>query len=108
MGVDAAIDCAGTDEALDASVALVADRRRSATIVPRPSATEAGIQVLGNAPGADPGTDVRSAARLELVALAGEGDIRVVVAGTWPLAEAAAANAALASGHTHGKIVLLT
>jgi NADPH:quinone reductase-like Zn-dependent oxidoreductase len=31
----------------------------------------------------------------------------VVVAATYPLAEAAAANRALATGHTHGKIILI-
>ena len=66
-----------------------------------------GITTIGNGPGADPGTDVRAAARLELVRLVEEGKLRVVVAAVYPLYEAAAAHRALESGHTHGKIVLV-
>jgi NADPH:quinone reductase len=106
-GVDAAVDCAGGDEALDVSLALVADRSRIVTIVASRRAFDAGIKVIGGAPGADPGTEIRSAARLELVRLAEDGKLRVVVAAVYPLAEAAAALRALAAGHTHGKIVLV-
>jgi NADPH:quinone reductase len=106
-GVDAAVDCAGGDEALDTSLALVADRGRIVTIVASRRAFESGIKVIGGAPGADPGTEIRTAARLELARLACEGKLRVVVAAAYPLAEAAAAHRALATGHTHGKIVLV-
>ena len=105
--VDAAIDAAGTDEALDTSIALVADRNRIATIAGFQRGFELGIKVLGGVPGGDPGTEVRAAARLELVRLAQAGKLKVLVAATYPLAEAAAAHRALASGHTHGKIVLV-
>jgi NADPH:quinone reductase len=106
-GVDAAVDCAGGDEALDVSLALVADRGRIVTIVASRRAFDAGIKVIGGAPGADPGTEIRSAARLELARLAQDGKLRVVIAAVYPLAEAAAAHRALATGHTHGKIVLV-
>ena len=106
-GVDAAVDCVGGDEALDTSLALVADRGRIVTLIARPRAFDAGIKVIGGAPGADPGTEIRAAARLELARLASDGKLRVVVAATYPLAEAAAAHRALATGHTHGKIVLV-
>jgi NADPH:quinone reductase len=106
-GVDAAVDCAGGDEALDTSLALVADRGRIVTIVASRRAFESGIKVIGGAPGADPGTEIRTAARLELARLASDGKLRVVVAAAYPLAEAAAAHRALATGHTHGKIVLV-
>ncbi len=106
-GVDAAIDAVGSDEAIDASVALVADRNRIATIAAFQRGFELGLKVLGGAPGADPGVEVRSAARLELVRLAEAGKLQVRVAGTYPLAEAAAAHRELAEGHTHGKIVLI-
>jgi len=33
--------------------------------------------------------------------------LRVVIAAVYPLADAAAAHRALATGHTHGKIVLV-
>jgi NADPH:quinone reductase-like Zn-dependent oxidoreductase len=66
-GVDAAVDCVGTDEAVDASLELVADRSRIATIAAARRGLELGIKALGVAPGADPGDEIRSAARLELV-----------------------------------------
>jgi NADPH:quinone reductase-like Zn-dependent oxidoreductase len=106
-GVDAAIDTVGNDEAMDASVALVADRDRIVTIAAFQRGVELGVKVIGAGPGADPGTEIRSAARLELVGLAEAGKIKVRVAATYPLAEAAAAHRELMSGHTHGKIVLI-
>jgi NADPH:quinone reductase len=106
-GVDAAVDCVGGDEALDVSLALVADRGRIVTLIASRRAFGSGIKVIGGAPGADPGTEIRSAARLELAGLAEAGQQRVVVAATYPLAEAAAAHRALATGHTHGKIILV-
>jgi NADPH:quinone reductase-like Zn-dependent oxidoreductase len=106
-GVDAAIDTVGTDEAVDVSVVLVADRDRIATIAASSRGFELGLRVLGGAPGADPGTEVRDAARLELVRRAEAGTLSVLVAGTYPLADAADALRRLAEGHTHGKIVLI-
>ncbi len=106
-GVDAAVDTAGGDEALDTSLALVADRDRIVTLIASRRAFDAGIKVIGGAPGADPGTEIRAAARLQLARLAGDGKLRVVVAAVFPLAEAAAAHQALATGHAHGKIVLV-
>jgi NADPH2:quinone reductase len=106
-GVDGAIDTVGSDEATDASLALVGDRDRIATIVSSPRSFQLGLKVLGAAPGADPGTKIRAAARLELVELAEAGKLRVYVAGTYSLGEAAAAHRELMAGHTHGKIVLV-
>src|SRR5262249_56314175 len=68
-GVDAALDLIGTDEAVDVSLELVADRARIATIAAPARGLEVGIKVLGGAPGADPGTQIRDAARLELARL---------------------------------------
>lgn len=59
-GVDAAIDAAGTDEAIDVSVELVADRSRVATIAGLTRGAEAGIKVLGGA-GAPPTAATRYA-----------------------------------------------
>jgi NADPH2:quinone reductase len=106
-GVDAAVDTVGTDEAIDVSVALVADRDRIATIAGFQRGFALGLKVLGGAPGADPGTEVRAAARMELVTRVEEGTLSVVVAATYPLAAAAEALGQLATGHTHGKIVLV-
>jgi NAD(P)-dependent dehydrogenase (short-subunit alcohol dehydrogenase family) len=66
-GVDAALDLAGTVEAIDVSLALVNDRTRIVSIVRSQAAVDHGITLLGAGPGADPGTDIRDAARLELV-----------------------------------------
>lgn len=106
-GVDAAVDFAGTDEAVDVSVAVVSDRSRIATLVAFGRGQEAGIKVLGGGPGADPGTGIRDAARLDLARLAGEGKLRVFVTRTFSLADAAGAHRALMSGHTTGKLILL-
>jgi NADPH:quinone reductase-like Zn-dependent oxidoreductase len=106
-GVDAAIDTVGSDEAIDTSIALVPDRDRIVTIAAAGRGFELGLRVIGGAPGADPGTEIRAAARLELTQLVEQGQLRVPVAGTYPLAAAAAAHRESAAGHTHGKIVLI-
>lgn len=106
-GVAVAVDCVGTDEAVDVSLELVADRRRIATIAAFGRAADDGIRALGGGPGADPGTELREAARAELLALAGSGRLEVVVAGVFPLADAAAAHRQGMAGHTHGKLVLV-
>ncbi len=106
-GVTAAIDLVGTDEAVDVSVALVANRERIATIVSSARSKANGIQALGGGPGADPGKEIRSAARLELIRRVEAGSLRVFIEATYPLVEAAAAHRQLAGGHSHGKIVLV-
>ncbi len=106
-GVDAAVDLVGTDEALEVSLALVPARERIATIVNFAGGGKAGIRVLGAGPGADPGTELRDAARLHLTALVDAGRLEVVVARRFPLAEVAAAHREGMSGHSHGKLVLL-
>jgi NADPH:quinone reductase len=106
-GVDVALDTVGTDEAVDVSVALVADRHRIATIAAFGRAPEAGIQLLGGGPGADPGDDIRSRGRLVLTDLVRRGRLRVEVARAFPLAEVAEAHRLVAGGHAGGKVVLL-
>ncbi|MEY2443492.1 MAG: NADPH:quinone reductase [Ilumatobacteraceae bacterium] len=106
-GVDASIDTVGTDEAIDVSLELVADRNRIATIAAFGRGSEAGIKVLGGGPGADPGTDLRNAARLELVDLVAAGTLKVSVAAIYPMNEAEAAHRAILTGHTAGKIALV-
>lgn len=106
-GVDAALDLVGTDEAVDVSLELVANKARIATIAAFGRAGAAGIKALGGGPGADPGTDVRNGARIELARLAGEGRLRVVVAETFPLAQAADAHRLIMAGHATGKIALI-
>ncbi|MEV7395300.1 MULTISPECIES: NADP-dependent oxidoreductase [unclassified Streptomyces] len=106
-GVDAAADLVGTDEAVDVSTELVADRARIATIAAFQRGGRAGIKLLGGGPGADPGTEIRAAARLRLTEEAGAGRLRVLIAGSYPLREAAAAHRQIMTGHTTGKIILV-
>jgi NADPH:quinone reductase-like Zn-dependent oxidoreductase len=106
-GVDAALDLVGTDEAMDVSLALVADRGRIATIANFDRGPREGVRLLGNGPGADPGTDIRDGARAELARLAGEGSLRVLVGATYPLDDAADAHRQIRTGRTTGKLVLL-
>jgi NADPH2:quinone reductase len=106
-GVTAALDLVGTDEAVDTSLELLADHARIATIAAFGRAGPAGIKSLGGGPGADPGTEIRMAARLELARLAAADRLRVVVSQTFPLAEAAGAHRAIMGGHTSGKIALI-
>jgi NADPH:quinone reductase-like Zn-dependent oxidoreductase len=102
--VDSALDLVGTDEALDTSVELVADRGRIATIAGFARAQELGIAALT---GADGGDEIRAAARPELIRLAADGLLEVTVDRTFPLDEAAQAHSYLQTGHARGKVVLL-
>jgi len=106
-GVDAAIDAIGSDEAIDTSLALVDDRDRIATLAAFERGGRAGIKLLGGGPGADPGEEIRDAARLQLIRHVEDDGLRVVVSQAYPLAEVAQAHRALLEGHTHGKLVLV-
>lgn len=107
QGVSAAVDFAGTGEALDVSLELVADRARIASIAGPPRRAEAGIKLLGYGPGQDPGTELRGAARLDLVERAGTGALRVVIDTSFPLGDVVKAHEAGMAGHAPGKLVLI-
>lgn len=106
-GIDAAIDTAGTDEAVDVSLELVADRGRIASIVAFGRAATDGFKVLGQGPGADPGTEIRGNAWRELLPLLSAGKLDLAIAKTFPLAEVAAAHTFVMEGHAGGKVILL-
>ena len=106
-GADAALDTVGSDEALDASVALVRDRSRVVTIAGFARAAELGIRLLGNGPGADPGTALRSGARLPMLQLAGDGLLIGPPVIEFPLERVRDAMTLVAGGHAGGKVVLL-
>jgi NADPH:quinone reductase-like Zn-dependent oxidoreductase len=95
-GVSAALDLIG-GEALDVTPELLTPTGRWASVVD-PSVTERGGRYVFVRP--DP-TDLSTLANL-----ADDGRLRVPVARTFPLAEAAEAQRLLAEGHTRGKIVL--
>ncbi len=103
-GVVAALDCVGTDEAVDVSLALVADRDRIVTVAARERATADGFTALG---GARPASKAyRDTVRADLVRLAGEGRLVVPIARTFPLADALEAAELLIGQHPGGKLVL--
>ena len=104
-GVDAVVDTAGSDEAIDVSVDLVRDRSRLVTTVPGPRPVEAGFRIVG-ALGPE-GMELRKRFRAALVDLARNGDVRVRVARTYALSEAARAHADLRKPHAAGKYILL-
>jgi NADPH:quinone reductase len=106
-GVDVALDTVGTDEAVDVSLELVPDKSRIATVAAFGRAGSAGIQLLGNGPGADPGRDIRDRARLILTDLADSGRYKVVVARVFPFEQAPDALELVATGHAGGKVVLV-
>jgi NADPH:quinone reductase-like Zn-dependent oxidoreductase len=103
--VDAAFDTAGTDEAVDVSLALVADKSRIVTIVAFGRAESDGFNAVGG--GNPQSAQARLKARAELVELAGAGRLNVKIAKTFPLAEAAQAHAELQSSHPAGKFILI-
>jgi NADPH:quinone reductase-like Zn-dependent oxidoreductase len=93
-----ALDGAG-GAALDASLELVADRRRILTLVDHERAASLGVRVVEG---------VRSASRLASLAdLYAKGELRVHVRSTYPLERAPDAHRELEKGHGRGKIVLL-
>ena len=105
--VDAVVDAVGTDEAIDASLPLVRHPRQVATLAGFGRGRAAGIQLLGRVPGADPGTAVRAAARLDVARRAAVGELVVRVARCYSLEDAAAAHRESAAGHPGGKLVLV-
>jgi len=103
-GLVAALDCVGTDEAVDVSLALVADRDRIVTIAAAERAKAEGFTAIA---GAMPASKTyRDSVRADLVELAGKGRLVVPVARTFPLADALAATELLMSQHPGGKLVL--
>lgn len=105
-GVDAAIDTVGGDEALAVSLELTPDPSAVVTLVNFDGMLAAGAKAIGAGPGADPGREIRDAARLELAGLFAAGALRVDVAQTFPLEDARAAYELLVTGHAGGKVVL--
>ncbi|MFT4258564.1 quinone oxidoreductase family protein [Microbacterium sp.] len=108
--VTVALDGIGTDEAIEVSTALVADRERIATIVRGPDAAALGIRAFsGGSP--EPLTEQELAWRAEAVpatiALIAAGDFAVEIGAELPLAEAARAHELIEAHEARGKIVLV-
>ena len=105
-GIAAAVDTVGTDEVLDATLALVADRRRIATIVNLARARRDGFRALGGEAGSDEAIRIRDNARYVIAALAQGGRLDVPVDRCFPLSDASAAHE-LAQRGGAGRLVLL-
>ncbi|HEY0247160.1 MAG TPA: NADP-dependent oxidoreductase [Gryllotalpicola sp.] len=109
-GVDLVVEGAGTQEALEASLALVHDRRRIGEIVNRRWREEYGIRAWSaSAPGylSDEEIRVRHEAMPLAAALASEGRLRLTIARRMPLASAAEAHRLSETGHAQGKTALV-
>lgn len=108
-GITAAIDIAGTDEALQSSLELVADRTRIATLVRGADAADLGILAfMGGSP--RPLNEQEIAWRAEAIpvvlSLMAAGAFTVEIGPRLPLAEAAEAHRLVEAG-VDGKLVLL-
>lgn len=108
-GVAVALDAAGTDEAIEASLALVADRSRIATLVRGADAAGYGIRAFsGGSP--EPLTPRQAAWRAEAIPvtlnLMAAGAFQVELGPVFTLADAGAAQTAVAAG-TRGKVTLV-
>jgi NADPH:quinone reductase-like Zn-dependent oxidoreductase len=110
-GVDAVFDCAGG--ALPDLVTIAGDPSRVVTIAPDLTAAAHGVHVSHSAPAEETGAAMGAADPLAVhglataVTLADQGRLRVPVAATFPLTEAAAAHELSESRHARGKIVLV-
>jgi NADPH:quinone reductase len=104
-GIAAAIDTVGTDEAIDVSLAVVADRQRIVTIAAAARAEGDGIRAIGgNMPAS---AAFRDAARPRLIELAATGTLVVPIARTFPLDGALDALNLLSGQHAGGKLALI-
>ena len=107
--ITVALDGAGTDEAIAASLALVSDRDRIATIVRGPDAASLGIRAFsGGSP--IPLTEQELAWRAEAVPVAlgliAEDRFSIEFGPELPLAEAGEAHRLIEDHAAHGKIIL--
>jgi NADPH:quinone reductase-like Zn-dependent oxidoreductase len=104
-GIAAALDCVGTDEAVDVSLALVPDRARVVTIAAKRRGAQLGIRVLGG--DLPDSAAYRDGVRAELVGLAAAGALEVPMAHSYPLERALDAVELLRGRHPGGKVALV-
>ncbi|MGO4690070.1 NADP-dependent oxidoreductase [Glaciibacter sp. 2TAF33] len=104
-GVVAALDTVGTDEAVEVSLALVADRNRIVSIAAFGRAESEGYRVIGGAMPAS--AAFRDRVRPHLIDLAGRGDLVVPVVRTFRLEQAREALEILSRQHPGGKFALI-
>lgn len=104
-GIAAALDCVGTDEAVDVSLAVVPARARVVTIAAKQRGAEVGIRVIGG--DLPESAAYRDGVRGNLIRLAAEGVLDVPMARTFPLERALDAAELLRGRHPGGKVALV-
>jgi NADPH2:quinone reductase len=104
-GIAAALDCVGTVEAVDVSLAVVGDVDRIVTIAAKQRGAELGIRVIGG--DLPMSAAYRDRVRADLVRLAAQGSLEIPVAHTFPLKQALDAIELLRARHPGGKVALL-
>jgi enoyl reductase len=96
--VTAALDFVGGGAPIEVSTQLIDDRTRIATIADPQGAARAGVLY--------PPSQRSTAVLTELAALAAAGELRIEIAATVPLDDAAEAHRLVESGHVRGKVAL--
>jgi NADPH2:quinone reductase len=104
-GIAAAVDTVGTEEAIEVSLAVVADHNRIVTIAAGGSAAREGIIGIGGQMPAS--AKFRDEARAGLIQLAAAGKLVVPIARTFPLDDALEALKLLSGQHPGGKLALI-
>jgi NADPH:quinone reductase len=103
--VTVALDTTGSDEAIDVSLAVVADRQRIVTTAAFQRAKADGLVSIGAAnPASGP---YRASQRGRLLDLAAEGCLEVPIGAIYPLGDAPAALRALMGPRPFGKLALV-
>ncbi len=103
--VTVALDTVGSDEAIDVSLAVVADRKRIVTTAAFQRAKGDGLLSIGASnPASGP---YRASQRGRLLQLAADGHLAVPVGATYPLQDAPAALRALMGRRPFGKLALV-
>lgn len=108
-GIDVALDCVGTDEAIDVSVELLKEHDggtdRFVTIANSRRARQDGLTF---AAGATPGSrEYRDEVRADIVAKAAAGRLEVPLGPSYPLDQAVEALRLIQTGHPGGKVTLI-
>lgn len=104
-GITAVLDTVGSDDAVDASLALLEDRRRLVTLTAFRRAADEGFVAIGAGnPASGP---FRANARASIIEMAASGDLTVPVARTFAFEDARDAVATLAGPHPSGKLALV-
>jgi NADPH:quinone reductase-like Zn-dependent oxidoreductase len=106
-GIDRVLDAAGTDEAIDVSLELVADPSHIGTVVVYPRAAELGIRGWGAGMLTTEEAELRAEAFSAVAGLVEAGRFELEISREYPLDEVAEAHRESEAGHVRGKIVLV-